>query len=344
MFLVPSLFGQTPSPWTKYGTDFSVWLDGYVDTNLQHPDSGFNALRNFDYRADTAHLSLAKLSIDHAPAPFGFHADVGFGQTLYGLHATDPGPDAMKYVEQAYVSYKPSKWLQLEAGKFVTSAGAEVAEAYSNWNYSRSLAFSWAIPYYHMGIRASFPVGQHFTGGVQLVNGWNNDVDNNSGKTLGVVGNYAWKRVTWSNTYYGGSEKRTKGMRNLYDTVVQFNQNDANSYYVNFDAGRENGASGGGQAWTALSVAARHAVGAKFAIAPRIEFLSDRDGWSTGVKQTVKAFTLTGEYRVNKWIVSRLEFRDDWSDQPSFERRGGKSGKSQATVLLGVMAYFGPKK
>ena len=28
------------------------------------------------------------------------------------------------------------------------------------------------------------PVGKHFTGGVSLVNGWNNVEDNNSGKTL----------------------------------------------------------------------------------------------------------------------------------------------------------------
>src|SRR5450631_1298852 len=93
-----------PSPWTKGGTDFSFWFDGYADANFNHPDTGFNDLRNFDYRADTAHVNLAKISIDHAPAPFGFHADIGFGEALYGMHALDPSgsPDAMKYIEQAY--------------------------------------------------------------------------------------------------------------------------------------------------------------------------------------------------------------------------------------------------
>ena len=57
-----------PSAWTKHGTDFSIWLDGYTDANFNHPDSGFNDLRNFDFRANNAHFSLGKLSIDHAPA------------------------------------------------------------------------------------------------------------------------------------------------------------------------------------------------------------------------------------------------------------------------------------
>ena len=337
-----------PSPWTYAGTDFSIWLDGYADANFNHPTSGFNDLRNFDYRADTAHLSLAKISIDHAPAPFGFHADIGFGQSLTSIHGPDPGPDGLKYIEQAYVSVKPKSWkgLELDFGKFVTSAGAEVIESYSNWNYSRSLLFSWAIPYYHMGLRASFPVGAHFTGGIQVVNGWNNDADNNSGKTIGLTGAYAWKRVTWTNTYYGGPERNNtnKGLRNLFDTVVQFNQNDNTSYYWNVDWGRENNLDRGGKTWSGAAFSMRRALGKKFAFSPRIEFFNDRDGLATGTKQTVKEITLTGEYRLNSWLVSRLEFRNDWSDQPFFGQSGGKFGKSQPTILVGFMAFLGPKK
>ena len=336
---------SAPSPWTKGGTDFSIWLDGYTDVNFRSPSSGFNDLRNFDYRANTAHFSLGKLSIDHAPAPFGFHADIGFGPALSAIHAADPGPEGMKYIEQAYVSVKPKSWkgVQLDYGKFVTSAGAEVIEAYSNWNYSRSLLFAWAIPYYHLGLRATFPVGPHFTGGVQVVNGWNNDADNNSGKTIGITGAYAWKKVTWSNNYYTGPEKTdtNKGFRNLYDTTVQVNPNADTSLYVNFDWGRENSIGGGGQSWNGLAFAARRALGKKFAISPRVEFFNDLAGFSTGTKQNVKEVTLTGEYRATKWLVSRLEFRNDWSDKPFFDQGNGKFGKTQTTVLFGLLAYFG---
>ena len=47
-------------------------------------------------------------------------------------------------------------------------------EAKDNWNYSRSLLFVNAIPYWHFGARTSMPVSKTDTIGFQLVNGWNN--------------------------------------------------------------------------------------------------------------------------------------------------------------------------
>jgi hypothetical protein len=335
------------SPLTQWGTDFSFMFDGYVDANFNHPDSGYNGLRNFDFRADTAHVNLGKITIDHGPAPVGFHLDVGFGQTFDVVHASDRAPEAFKYFEQAYVSLKPKSWhgLEVDAGEFVTSAGAEVIETNQNWNYSRSLLFAWAIPYYHFGIRSSFPVGPHFTGGVQVVQGWNNVYDNNSGKTVGLTGAYAWKKVTWTNVYYVGPEKShtNTGLRNLYDTTVLVNANDNLSYYINFDYGRDKNIGQGSQQWTGIAGAARYSFKKKYAIAGRLEWFNDMDGFSTGTAQSVKEVTLTGEYKMNGWLLSRLEFRDDWSNQPFFQKNGGTS-KNQPTVLLGLVAFIAPKK
>ncbi|MBZ5594639.1 MAG: porin [Acidobacteriia bacterium] len=335
------------SPLTQWGTDFSFMFDGYVDANFNHPDSGLNQLRNFDMRSDTAHVNMGMITIDHGPAPVGFHLDVGFGQTFDVIHASDRAPEELKYFKQAYVSFKPKSWhgLEVDAGEFVTSAGAEVIETNQNWNYSRSLLFAWAIPYYHFGIRSSFPIGPHFTGGVQLVQGWNNVYDNNSGKTVGLTGAYAWKKVTWTNVYYGGPEKShtNTGMRNLYDTTVLVNATDNLSYYVNFDYGRDKNIGSGSQKWTGIAGAARYAFKKKYAVAGRLEWFDDMNGFSTGTAQSVKEFTLTGEYKVNGWLMSRLEFRDDWSNQPFFQNNGGTS-KNQPTVLLGLVAFIAPKK
>jgi hypothetical protein len=79
--------------------------------------------------------------------------------------------------------------LEVDFGEFVTAAGAEVIETNANWNYSRSLLFAWAIPYYHFGLRGAVPVGSHFTGGVQVVNGWNNIADNYDHEIFNVFKN-----------------------------------------------------------------------------------------------------------------------------------------------------------
>ena len=338
-----------PGSLHQWGTDFSLMFDGYVDKAFNSPPSGFNGLRNFDVRANTAHVNMGMITIDHAPAPVGFHLDVGFGETFDIIHSGNRDPQAWKYFKQAYLSIKPKSWhgVEIDAGEFVTSAGAEVIETNQNYNYSRSLLFAWAIPYIHTGIRVQYPVGAHFTGSFQVVNGWNNVEPINSGKTYGFTGAYSWKKVTWNNIYYVGPEHAhtTVGWRNLYDTNVVVNQTDKLSWYLNFDYGRDKNIGPGASQWTGLAGAARYAIGKKAAVAGRLEFFNDMDGFATGTAQTVKEFTLTGEYKLTDWLMTRAEFRRDWSDQPFFEKKNQPNGAtSQPTILLGLVAYLAPKK
>jgi len=341
---------QTPAPapappkseFTQAGMDFSFLFDGYVDGSFNSPDSGFNGLRNFDVRANNAHVSLGKITIDRAPGPVGFHLDVGFGQTINMVGASDRAPQGFKYFEQAYVNFKAKSLhgLQVDVGKFVTSAGAEVIESNANWNYSRSILFAWAIPYYHVGLRTSFPVGEHFTGGVQLVQGWNATYDNNKGKTVGLTGSYNWKKATWSNVYYVGQEKTAlSGVRHLYDTTILMNPTDKISTYINFDYAQDKIPGAGTVKWSGIAAAARFALGKKAAFAPRVEYFKDIDGFATGTAQALKEITLTGEYKLAPWLISRLEFRNDWSDVEFFEKKNRSGATTQPTVLLGIVVY-----
>src|SRR5208283_1840403 len=233
-----------PPTWSIGPIDFSGLVDGYYSFNNNHPASMTNQLYNFDTKANQFSLNMAKLSMSHAADPVGFQVDFGFGRAFDIIHASESNdaPSILRNVEQAYVSLKPAalKGFEIDLGQFVTSAGAEVIETNSNWNYSRSLLFAWAIPYYHFGIRTSFPIGKHFTGGVQLVNGWNDTEDNNSGKTVGLTDSITYTKFSWSNTYYGGPENAgtNTGWRHLYDTVLLLTPNSKFNAYLNFDYGQ----------------------------------------------------------------------------------------------------------
>jgi hypothetical protein len=77
----------------------------------------------------------------------------------------------------------------------------------------------------------------------------------------------------------------------------------------------------------------------------RVEYFDDVNGFSTGLAQTVKEFTLTGEYKLTDWLMTRGEFRTDWSNKPFFDQNNlGPTTKTQSTMLLGMIAYFAPKK
>jgi hypothetical protein len=341
--------------WSVGPIDFSGLIDGYYTANFNHPRSttgvpGTNTLYNFNVQADQLSLNMAKLTMSHDADPVGFRVDLGFGKAFDIIHGSEPsGPNSfLRNIEQAYVSVKSKKGLQADFGQFVTAAGAEVIETKDNWNYSRSLLFAWAVPYYHFGLRTIVPVGSHCTGGVQVVNGWNNVEDNNSGKTLGFIGNFTSKKVSWNNDYYTGPENAATntGWRNLYDTTLLLTPTDKANFYINFDYGRNKNPDGSAATWNGIAGAARFQLNGWFALAPRMEWFNDHEGFATGtgVAQQLKEFTITAEAKAAQGVLARLEYRRDWSDKNFFQKGPSGAAGNQDTVSLGIVAFFGPKR
>jgi hypothetical protein len=332
--------------------DFTGMVDGYYGFNNNHPESGFNRLYNFNDRTNQVDLNLAKLTVSRDPSPIGFRVDVGFGRAIEIEKTPHPDPDFYRFIEQSYVSVKPKSWKGFEAdlGEFVTSAGAEVIETKDNWNYSRSLLFAWAIPYYHFGIRTSMPIGSSFNVGFQLVNGWNSIVDDhgNNMRTVGLTGAITRKKFTWSHNYYVGPQYTgaNNRNRNLYDTTLLLTPNDKVSAYLNFDYGQQRHAlTSGVDHWIGFAGAVHFQMNQHIAITPRAEYFNDASGFSTGTRQKLHEVTVTGEYKILNGLLSRLEFRRDDSNVPFFDHGTvPASSKSQTTVTLGLIAYYPVKR
>jgi len=359
-----SAFGQAPAaapppappPWSAGPIDFSGLVDGYYTFNFNHPASGLNGPGplNFDAKANQFSLNMAKLTMSHTADPVGFQVDLGFGRAFDVINESafsSSGP-GVKNIEQAFISYKPSKDknFQFDFGKFVTSAGAEVIESHLNYNYSRSDLFALAIPYYHFGLRMTGTKG-HFTGGVQVVNGWNNVEDNNSGKTLGFIGNLTGSKASWMNNFYTGPELNgtNKGWRNLYDTTLLLTPSSKFNAYFNFDYGNQKSPVSGGSSttWYGIGGAAKFQMTDKVALTPRLEWYNDNDGFS-GFGAELKEFTLTYEYKWAQGLLTRLEYRHDWADKNVFESHSSLGGFTpptdhQDTLAIAFVAFFGPK-
>lgn len=345
---------QAPAPppaWSAGPIDFSGLIDGYYSLNFNHPASRTNTLRNFDVRANQFSLNMAKLELQHAPDPVGFRLDIGFGRAFDIFHATEPlkdGAAIMRHLPQAYLSVAPKSWngFQFDFGKFYTSAGAEPTETHLNWNYSRALLYANG-PYYHFGARISKSMASWLTAGVQVVNGWNNVEDNNSGKTVGFNIAMTSKRVSWLNTYYVGPEKTgtNDGLRHFWDTVLTLSPHDQASFYVNFDYGVDKVKGGVDNNWYGVAFAHRFTPVAWFALSPRIEYYNDLKGFITGTPQALKEFTMTADLKMKEGFLARFEYRRDWSDKPFYDR-GNEAGsaKSMNTLLVGFVAYFGPRR
>ena len=348
--------------------DISGFIDGYYSYNANRPsdfaDGQVNQLYNFNDKTDQFNLSAAKLTLNHDPDPVGAHVDLLFGRTNTlvndsGAPSAPHTKDQGNYIEQAFMSLKPPKAKGFEAdfGKFVTSAGAEVIESKDNWNYSRSLLFVNAIPYFHFGLRTSYPVTKTETIGVQVVNGWNDVTTHTGGVTVGLTSVLTKPKYTWNLNYYTGPENQEtqNGFRNLIDSTLLLTPNSKFNAYINYDYGQNrdgivttpHGSYGDKllYRWQGAAVAARRQITAKTAVAGRFEYYDDYEGFTTGSAQDLKEFTGTYEYKWVAGLLARLEYRRDWSTDKFFTK-GNTNGavKAQSTLTAGFVAFFGPKR
>src|SRR5712691_10537380 len=342
-----------PSPEAATAGPAPIEVTGFVDTyygyNFNKPPVD-TQLRNFDTKHNQLSLNLIEVALEQKPTAksrLGFRADLDFGPTTDLVHAAEPGgTDVFKIFEQGYLSYLApvGKGLQFDAGKFVTLFGAEVIETKDNWNYSRSLLFALAIPYYHVGVRATYPFSDKVTLAGYLVNGWNDAVDNNSGKSIGLSATIKpHPKLTVVGTFMGGPEQKddTADKRYLWDGDVTFNAISTLSLMANYDYGKDRFA-GVPVKWQGVAGYARWQATHTWALTPRVEWLDDADGFMTGVSQKVKEVTLTSENKIDGGLLARLEFRRDMADEPFFVKDGNKV-KAQNTFTVGLVYAFGTK-
>jgi hypothetical protein len=297
----------------------------------------------------------------------GYHIALGFGQAMNLVNAaetaspllpgTPPGapPSTItnfdQYLKEGYMEYLApvGKGLQINVGKFVTPAGAEVIETKDNWNYSRGLLFSWAIPYFHFGVSGKYAFNSKFALTGYLMNGWNDSVDNNSGKTTGFTA--AWtpnSKFGLTEDYLVGPEQAddNSDFRHLTDTVVTYSPDAKLSLMANYDYGHDRarplvpGSPTTPVYWTGFAGYIKYAPNATWAVATRGEWFKDHNGFSTGTAQNIGEFTLTLQRMLASKIITRLDFRRDMSDQDVFPYRTGLFKDAQNTVTLGMVYAF----
>jgi hypothetical protein len=326
-------------------TELTGFVDGYYSWNFNR--IGQTQLRNFDVNHNEFSLNLAEIAIEKKPTAdsrIGFRMDFDAGPTTDLVNAFEPGgTDYLDNFQQGYASVLApvGRGLQIDFGKFVTPHGAEVIETRDNWNYSRGLLFALAIPYYHMGARVAYPITDKVGVTGFVVNGWNNVRDNNSAKTVGA--SVAFKptdRLAVTQNYMVGAEQPDDNddVRHLFDTLISYTLSDKVSLLGNYDYGRDRVA-GEQVDWTGVAMYLKYQHTEHIALVPRYEVLWDSKAFATGTPQTVQEFTLTGEYKF-RGLISRLEYRTDFSDEPFFATGDDGLRKHQTTLTFGILYAF----
>ncbi|MGC2420641.1 MAG: outer membrane beta-barrel protein [Candidatus Acidiferrales bacterium] len=368
-------------------------VDGYYAFNFNQPNplgnaiipGGFtgNSLQAFDNNTNQFSLNAVELVVDRAPdatvggtGRAGFHVGVIYGQAAEAVNgttlnylfsggtagnATDVNNIALK---EAYVDYiaPVGKGLTLTVGKFVTPAGAEVIESNGNWNYSRSILFYYAIPYFHFGAKAAYAFNSKWSVTGFLVNGWNNSQAVNTGKTYGASVAYT-PNAKWSviETYLAGPQDDAflngaaggpnDNWRQLEDLVVSYTPNAKWSFILNGDYGYgdkylepyPSTATSPAVSWYGVAGYVKYTLSGKSYVAIRGEYFADPDGFMLfglgSLNGHVSEGTATYAYNLTRDLQTRFEFRDDISNRYIF-LKGTRYVETQPVAEVGFIYSF----
>ena len=325
---------------TAASISYNGFFDAYYIKNSTGPASGANKIRVFDPADNEFNLALGEVDFLKKADPVGFRVDIGTGRVA-GLSLTG-------LIQQAYMTIVVpiGAGLTVDVGQFVTHMGYEVIESKDNWNYSRSILFGWAIPFYHTGARLSYPVLSNLTATVSVLNGWNSVADNNNFKTLGLMLSYAVLPSTGITVCGISGVEQTEpsivGKRNVVNLIITHNLTDNLSLALDADYGEER-LPLGLATWKGEAVYGKYVLDPKSAVAVRYEMYNDGSDFSplsTGASK-LSELTATYEYKPYDNLILRGEVRNDMSDKAFFDGTSAPgTEKSQLTFLVGAIVTF----
>lgn len=360
----PFSYGQDGKP----EVSFNGFFDGYYASNFNSPKptSGLssspvsaaaippanNTYRYYDTYHNQLTLNLAELTVKAAYDDVSFLVDFDFGP-FADLNASSSSPsgavvdESSKNIGQAVVTYKPkNSRFTFDIGKMYSHLGVETVKSKDNFNYSRSILFSYALPFWHTGAHVGYDLlpGKLQTG-LYVYNGWNTQYDVNRSKTLGA-------QIRWTPSeafalvynFIGGPERADSesDMKTVHELNVSATLSGSTTLIADAVYGAEENA---GPLriraqWSGALLGLRFQIDDVSFFSPRFEVYRDQDGSSLGgTPQTIESVTLTYGKEIAKGFETRLEARGDFSNESSFAKDVG-TANSQTTVLVAGLLKF----
>jgi len=363
-----ALNGQEPQAQTTPTPPPTIWqYGGFVDAayllDFNHPANDLFRSRGTTYKLDQPLINLAAAYLQKnasESSPWGMQLTVQAGQDtrVFGFSATAPdlpGSAGLRHLGPTNLSYRApaGNGLTIQGGIFSSLIGYDSLYAKDNFSYTRPWGADFT-PYLMLGINASYPFTNRLTVTAYVVNGYWHLADANSVPSWGAQVSYkATPHTSLKQTVLIGphqSNTSPEFWRYLSDSIAEW-KSDRFTTAFEYHVGTEDVAALGGPRalWMAAQLPLHWVLGKHWSATERPEVYWDRNGRLTGFIQTVKANTITLEYRrpCRQFTgIVRLEHRIDDSRGPQggFFRGAllpsGSVGLTPTQSLLGLAVIF----
>lgn len=298
-------------------------------------------------------LSFIGLDASFDTGVVGATAFLRFGPSVPIFYAADMGETGLDSILGGYLTLKPIEELVIDAGYFGTIFGAEVAEGYLDFNYTRGALYYAMQPFYHFGAKAAYTINDTVTVRAMVVNGANNSADENEAPAFGLqlaLNDLGGVFDLAVGGFYETGDDSTWGIESFIDVVGSLTLGDF-TLLANFDYNTNRGYEDAGveiesySYWGVMATAA-YSVTPQVGVAVRGEYLSDPDNavWSGAgdalLEPDFNLVTLTATLDLKPWdhIIIRPEFRYETASGDIFYDSDGAPTDGWFTAVLGLIA------
>ena len=338
------------------------FVDGYFAWDFGRPPSFDRSFaggttfttqpaRHNEFNVNLAFVEL-KLDAPHYRGRIALQTGTSVQSNYAGepTNGTISGPSLSRMIQEAVAGVRLSENLWVDGGIFYSHLGMESWASRDNLTYTRSLVGDYS-PYYQSGVKMTWTPTPKLTAQVDVVNGWQNISENNSGKGAGVRLDYAATPLT-TLTYYNFFSNEAGTRLRTFNGVGGKHTTGALTVLGEFDFGTQRRSLGldGRSTWFAWTAVAKVQAVPTVAFVLRAEGYNDRDqviistGSAGGI--TNPAFRgVGGSVGVDVTPFPRVAFRTElrgWRNRDAVfpDGRVGAPRKENAFVVSSLSLSF----
>lgn len=196
------LSAQAAATDTTPKLSFGAFVDGYYAYDFGRPPSfdrsfaGGTVFSTQPARHNEFNVNLAFVEVKLDAPHYRGRLSLQTGTSVQSNYAGEPtngtvsGSSLARLIQEAVVGLRLADNLWVDGGIFYSNAGMEAWASRDNPTYTRSLVADYS-PYYSSGVKLTWNASKKLTARVDVVNGWQNISENNSGKGAGLRLDYA---------------------------------------------------------------------------------------------------------------------------------------------------------
>jgi hypothetical protein len=351
LFISNSVFGQQDT--AKNKITVGGYIDAYYGYDFNNPANGIRPYAANNTRHNNFSLNLGYIDIKYTANRTRARFAPAVGTYMNANYAAEPAGFRNILEASAGIKLFDKKDIWIDAGVLSSPITYESPVSKENLVYTRSIGAEYS-PYYLTGVKLTVPFGAKFTGYLYVVNGWQQIVDVNQGKSAMLGGEYKpSESLKICGNVWAGSEKNlaTTRYRNRYffDVYATYKPKgkkltlSAGAYYgiqamqltstnVNLN-------------WWQANIAAQYQIASKLSVSARAEYFTDPDG---AVAQPITpapvfnctSFSACGNLQITHEAMFRIEARTFMADREIYINADKKPATNSMLAIAALVVSF----